>query len=505
MTEENHDFTSDPYTNGNHNNGATLNTEGNGAEPSQDADCYVRLRGLPYTASEASVRQWFEGIPVVSAHMTVGSDGRPSGEAYLQLPSNEHVQEALKKDRGTMGNRYIEVFAITNDELQLFLKRLEVKRSLSDKGFIRVRGLPYNCKREELDAFFKDLTIEEVVFGKELGLGSRPSGEAYIKFPQKSEADRALALSGQHLGHRWLEIFPIDGEAFSLFKDRMTGPVPLAKLPPMPPKFAPSWDAWAPPPYAAGPGYGLDDGYGGGYGGGRAPRGRPPRGGGRGGRGGGGGGRYNPYGPPAPQPLARSGYNYGGYGDDGYGGGGYGGAYGSGGYEAGPPAGGYDPYAAGYGAGGGGGNYGDVGPTKVFMRGLPFRVTFREVEEFFAPIVCVDVKFGVLPDGRASGDGIVEFRTPADAQQALQKDRGSILNRYVELFPTESMRLPAQTRYQSAIKVEGGYTPHPPAPLKAEPAYATGYPPQHAGYDPYATAAYDPYASGSVAASGYQW
>lgn len=110
--------------------------------------------------------------------MTVGSDGRPSGEAYLQLPSNEHVQEALKKDRGTMGNRYIEgtsislrhykslvpllppncltvVFAITNDELQLFLKRLEVKRSLSDKGFIRVRGLPYNCKREELDAFFK--------------------------------------------------------------------------------------------------------------------------------------------------------------------------------------------------------------------------------------------------------------------------------------------------------------------------------------------------------------
>lgn len=77
--------------------------------------------------------------------------------------------------------------------------------------------------------------------------------------------------------------------------------------------------------------------------------------------------------------------------------------------------------------------------------------------------------------------------------------------RYVELFPTESMRLPAQTRYQSAIKAESGYAPHPPAPLKAEPAYPTGYPPQHPGYDPYGGAAYDPYASGGAAASGYQW
>lgn len=75
------------------------------------------------------------------------------------------------------------------------------------------------------------------------------------------------------------------------------------------------------------------------------------------------------------------------------------------------------------------GGYGDVGPTKIFMRGLPFRVTCRQVEEFFQPLPCADVKFGVLPDGRASGDGIVEFRTPDEAHQALQRDRGTISNR----------------------------------------------------------------------------
>lgn len=74
------------------------------------------------------------------------------------------------------------------------------------------------------------------------------------------------------------------------------------------------------------------------------------------------------------------------------------------------------------------------------MRGIPFRINAAELERFFAPLVCVDiqvcsknkfiylifVKIGTMPDGRASGDGIVEFQTPADARQALSKDRESI-------------------------------------------------------------------------------
>ena len=35
-------------------------------------------------------------------------DGRPSGEAYIELESEADVQDALKRDKQNMGKRYIE-------------------------------------------------------------------------------------------------------------------------------------------------------------------------------------------------------------------------------------------------------------------------------------------------------------------------------------------------------------------------------------------------------------
>lgn len=35
-------------------------------------------------------------------------EGRPSGEAFVELETEEDVKLALKKDRETMGHRYVE-------------------------------------------------------------------------------------------------------------------------------------------------------------------------------------------------------------------------------------------------------------------------------------------------------------------------------------------------------------------------------------------------------------
>ena len=41
-------------------------------------------------------------------HLTYLRDGKPSGEAYIELETKEDIEIAKKKDRQNMGKRYIE-------------------------------------------------------------------------------------------------------------------------------------------------------------------------------------------------------------------------------------------------------------------------------------------------------------------------------------------------------------------------------------------------------------
>lgn len=43
-----------------------------------------------------------------SVHVTLTREGRPSGEAYIEMASEEDLEKAVKKDRQNMGKRYVE-------------------------------------------------------------------------------------------------------------------------------------------------------------------------------------------------------------------------------------------------------------------------------------------------------------------------------------------------------------------------------------------------------------
>eukprot|EP00927_Polykrikos_kofoidii_P028705 TRINITY_DN24990_c0_g1_i1.p1 TRINITY_DN24990_c0_g1~~TRINITY_DN24990_c0_g1_i1.p1 ORF type:complete len:1638 (-),score=319.69 TRINITY_DN24990_c0_g1_i1:93-5006(-) len=74
---------------------------------------YVRLRGLPYSASVDDILVFFEGFAISREGIILGMnrDGRPSGEAFVQFPSEELAADAMKdKNRDKIGDRYIELF-----------------------------------------------------------------------------------------------------------------------------------------------------------------------------------------------------------------------------------------------------------------------------------------------------------------------------------------------------------------------------------------------------------
>lgn len=85
----------------------------------------VRLRGLPFTASEADVLAFFAQHDVVDriaegsnrVNLLPRANGRPSGQAVVQMRDRQEADLAQKVLHGQwMGSRYIEVFVYGDNE-----------------------------------------------------------------------------------------------------------------------------------------------------------------------------------------------------------------------------------------------------------------------------------------------------------------------------------------------------------------------------------------------------
>ncbi|XP_076856961.1 G-rich sequence factor 1 [Brachyhypopomus gauderio] len=83
----------------------------------------------------------------------------------------------------------------------------------------------------------------------------------------------------------------------------------------------------------------------------------------------------------------------------------------------------------------------------VLLRGLPFHCTEKEVIQFFSGLDIV--KDGVTlvtgRRGRSSGEAYVQFATQEMADQALQRNRDFIGNRYIEVFPSKKSEILASS------------------------------------------------------------
>lgn len=79
----------------------------------EDNDHFViRCRGLPWSTTVDEIVNFFSDCEFKDGnegvHLTLTREGRPSGEAYIELASEEELEKALKKDKAHMGKRYIE-------------------------------------------------------------------------------------------------------------------------------------------------------------------------------------------------------------------------------------------------------------------------------------------------------------------------------------------------------------------------------------------------------------
>ncbi|KAL1510459.1 hypothetical protein AB1Y20_006766 [Prymnesium parvum] len=173
----------------------------------------IKLRGLPWNVTSDDISTFLTGIqvPQGGVHLMNGSNGRPSGLAYVELSSEEDQAEAVKRDKQSIGGRYIDVFPCTQNELQARLAG-GLERGMShgnnpaaDQLFTKLRGLPYAASDQQIAAFFAPLQViaVQVAYNSQ----GQPSGFGFVQFRTADDAATALQRSNQVLGSRYVEVF----------------------------------------------------------------------------------------------------------------------------------------------------------------------------------------------------------------------------------------------------------------------------------------------------------
>ncbi|MCP9262983.1 Heterogeneous nuclear ribonucleoprotein F [Dirofilaria immitis] len=428
---------------------------------------YIRLRGLPFAAKEQDIPKFFFGLNAKSITFTLTSNGRASGECYVELDDQEAVKEAQKLDRNEINGRYIEVFSVSDAELLMMIRHGVIKGSGGDADsryasnfVVRLRGLPYSATVDDIKEFSQVFRWNFLAFaennplivrvvchprtelkdrpgssgcGNRQRTGGRPSGRHSYGWQPKNTRNwlwrEAKTTWVQGMGillgickfsilGRYVEVFRSSADEMdnSYYAARgipppTSGPVPLRGI-------SPTLD------------FRFRDRY----------------------------GDYGRYGGPIrlsslhprPSPYDRPYYDRDRY------------------YRYGAR---YDPEF----------DEAMYDPTvKVFMRGLPYSVTTLDIEEFFRPLNCAEIKLGYNEERRLSGDALVTFSTMAEAREALSRNKNNMGTRYIELFPATSIPHPIKTVTFRTVSGTPTRLTTAPRPLYSsfaedeEASYATG-------------------------------
>ncbi|XP_057509318.1 uncharacterized protein LOC130791968 isoform X1 [Actinidia eriantha] len=111
------------------------------ASRAKSSDTWVLLlKGLPFSAGKDDIMDFFNGFVLSEnlIHITATSEGKPTGEAFVEFASEEDSKAAMERDGMTLGNRYIELFPSSHEDLNATVSRgrfdVNTRPKSSDEG-----------------------------------------------------------------------------------------------------------------------------------------------------------------------------------------------------------------------------------------------------------------------------------------------------------------------------------------------------------------------------------
>lgn len=174
----------------------------------------LKLKGLPFKASENDIKNFFPDLEIVSVEMVLNEHGNCRGEAFLDFATLDEAKEAMKTYKLKLLHRFVDVTKGSRTEwMQMIPASEKIKKTAEDleEPIVKLNNLPLKVTKGE---------IEDLMFGIEcravqivrLKRGDC-NGEAFIEFTNVEDAAKALKkhkqpLNGESGRDRQVDVTP---------------------------------------------------------------------------------------------------------------------------------------------------------------------------------------------------------------------------------------------------------------------------------------------------------
>jgi multiple RNA-binding domain-containing protein 1 len=182
----------------------------------------VRLRGLPFKATDDDVIDFFHPLTTLMVRLTKNRENRPSGRGFVDFALKD-IPRALKYNGNMMNDRYIEVSRDVDDPRANETKPSKIPQKpvhkfadkhvdptlLGESGRIFVRNLAYSCTEDELEALMTPFgPVSEVLIPLDRST-KKSKAIGFVTFLMPEHAIAAYqALDGQPFQGRLLHLIP---------------------------------------------------------------------------------------------------------------------------------------------------------------------------------------------------------------------------------------------------------------------------------------------------------
>ncbi|OWK53650.1 RNA-binding protein 12 [Lonchura striata] len=169
--------------------------------PINPDDLYVSVHGMPFTATESDVKDFFLGLRVDAVHMLKDHVGRNNGNGLVKFFSPQDTFEALKRNRMLMIQRYVE-----NKHVIDFFKKLDIVEDsiyiaygpngkAIGEGFVEFRNeADYKAALCHHKQYIEGLAVEENSVQILVDNNGQGLGQALVQFKAEDDAHKAERL-----------------------------------------------------------------------------------------------------------------------------------------------------------------------------------------------------------------------------------------------------------------------------------------------------------------------